>query len=437
MLALVCALAAIAAVLLSSGSTYVLHAEFTDAGQLVSGDLVTVAGHRVGSIGPIRLTNNGLADVELDISDGNVVPLRQGTLATIGQLSLTGVANRFVALTPGAGAPIPSGGVLPPAQTRGIVDLDSLIDSFTPPVRSALQQLFRDGAYLVSGSSPSQYDRLLLYLDPALSQSAALGAQVLADRTALQQLIAATARVSIALARPSTSLGGAVSNTAATLNQIASERGALADSLARSPATLSLATAVLGRTDRTLAVLDPALKALQPVVPRLGNLLSALAPATAEAVPTVAGIQALVPGARTALAKLPAVARVAVPAVRSLTAALRGAQPMLSAFRVYTPDVVAGLLGGLGGSGGGAYDANGHYVKSFATIEGPPSALKGVLGLLGGFVPVGPLKGARVSLLSRCPGGGGAPAADGSSPWANPDVAPGIRPICNPADDQR
>ena len=88
------------------------------------------------------------------------------------------MANRFVGLTPGAGAPIPSGGTLPATQTRGIVDLDVVLDSLTPSVRSELQQLLKSGAYLSRGRRRRRSTAPSAYLNPALSQTTALGAEV-------------------------------------------------------------------------------------------------------------------------------------------------------------------------------------------------------------------------------------------------------------------
>ena len=437
-LALILAVGALAILLTSTGPTYVLHAQFYDAGQLVPGDLVTVAGHDVGSVGHISLTRNGLADIELDIDDSRITPLRRGTMATIGQTSLTGAANRLVVLNPGVGPAMPSGSTLPTTQTRGIVDLDTLLDSFTPRVRASVEGLLRAGAYLVSQPTASQFNHAIAYANPAFSQSTQLEDELVANRTALSRLVSATARFSTALAAGSQQLSGAVHQTARALTEVASERSALSDAISRAPQTLSQATRVLGHVRGTLTLLDPVLVNLRPVATRTGKLLRLVLPAVANELPTIRGLENLLPGAEAALEEFPGVERLAAPAIRSLTTVLRAIAPSLAEFRPYSPDVVGGFFNGVGGATSGPYDANGHYLHGELTVQGGGSSLTGLLNLLGPLTgKIGPFHGARTGLLAPCPGGGAPPAADRSNPWIHPDLLPGTPPLCKSANDQR
>jgi phospholipid/cholesterol/gamma-HCH transport system substrate-binding protein len=436
--ALVIAAAAVLIVLMSSSSTYVLHAQFYDAGQLVKGDRVTVAGHQVGTVGGVSLARDGLADVELDISQSGLTPVRRGTIATVGQLSLTGVANRFVSLQPGPGAPISTGGTLPVGQTRGIVDLDVMLDALTPRIRLQLQQILKSGAYLVSAPGAKQFNQAVPYFNPALSQTTALSSEVVADRFAVQRLLTSSAQIVQALAARNGDLAGAVTNTAGALREVASERQSLQDSLVRAPAVLAQARHVLADTSRALPTLDTTLVRLRPLAPRVATLLRRVAPAVRNAVPTLSGVQALLPSARRALERFPAIEKLATPAVRSLAEALPPITPILSALRPYIPDAVGGFFNGVGGASAAGYDANGHYLKASLVAQGGGSSLSGLLNLLGATTgSLGPFNGGRTRLLAPCPGGGAPPSADRSGPWTKPDVLPGVGNVCNPAEDQR
>jgi len=424
--------------LVGGGSTYVVHAEFSDAGQLVAGDLVTISGHEVGTVGSISLTGNGLASIELDISDNSVTPLTSGTIARIGQLSLTGVANRFVALTPRPGRPIPSGGTLPATQTSGIVDLDIVLDSLTPRVRSSLQNIISTGAYVFSGKTPAQANQTFRYLDPAFSQAAALSREIVSDKFALQRLVSSSAAVSSALAARTSDLGGAVSNTAVVLGQLAAERSAVSDSLARAPGVLTQSTGVLRDARTALGTLNPALSDLTPVALRITKLLDKVTPVARDAGPTITGVSKLVPSAEKALKQLPAVERKATPSVNSLAKALPPITPILSGFRPYIPDVVAGFFNPFGGTDGQGYDANGHYIRIAPLFTGTNTGLAGILNVLGNVVgSLSPLTGQRTGLLRRCPGGATTAATAGGNPWTTPDVLASAGTLCNPADDQR
>jgi phospholipid/cholesterol/gamma-HCH transport system substrate-binding protein len=310
-----------------------------------------------------------------------------------------------------------------------------VLDALNPRVRASLQQILKTGAYFVQGSTPTDLRALAAYLNPALSQTAQLAAQIAGNNYALDDLVARAAQISTALAAHTPQLQGAVTSTATTLREIAARRSALEDAVARAPGVLAQSTGVLRDAGHALRFVDPMLSELAPVAPQIARLLRVVGPAAQNAIPTIAGVQALVPGARAALRELPAVARLAIPSIRSLTAALKPALPILAGFRAYVPEVVAGFFEGFGGSEGGYYDANGHYARVAPVFTGSPTGVQGALSVLGKLTGALPqLSGYRTGVLARCPGSAVAPAAAGGNPWTAPDTVPNI---CNPTDSAK
>jgi phospholipid/cholesterol/gamma-HCH transport system substrate-binding protein len=408
------------------GGTYTIHAHFADAGQLVTGDLVEVGAGPVGTVDEIKLTDDGQADVVLKITDGRFTPLHRGTIAQIRAVGLASVANRFVELRPGpdSGAKIDSGGSLSTAETRGIVDLDVLLDELDPKTRADLQTILKNGADAFS--LPKAANRGFAYLNPALSQTALLGQEVVHDQASLQNLIASSARVVDTLAARQSDLEQGVANTAATLRTVAGENGALQDSLGRAPAVLAQTTSTLRSLRGTLRFVNPALHAARPVAPRLATLLRQAVPVTNAVLPAISSLRAQLPALRQALAGLPKVAAGAVPAVKSATQSIADSAPIFATLRPYSADLAAGLFNGFGGSTSAPYDANGHYTR--ITAELGQGSGQGLLSLIPGLSSP-TLGGLRTGLQARCPGGAATPAADKSNPYV-PD-----RSICDPAND--
>src|SRR5919198_876958 len=142
---LVIAVAVIAVLMFSGGHGYTVDAEFQNAGQLVKGDQVKVAGTPVGSVKSVDVTNDGHAIVKFSIDEDEYSPLRQGTKAIVKQTSLSGIANRYIDLQlgPQDGAPIDSGGRLGPDQTETAVELDQVFDLLNGSTRRSLKGVIK------------------------------------------------------------------------------------------------------------------------------------------------------------------------------------------------------------------------------------------------------------------------------------------------------
>ena len=133
------AIVAVVVIVLSGGSDYKVKAVFQNASQIVNGDLVQVAGNPIGTVSDIALTPDGQAQLTLDITDKTYDPLHVGTIATVRQASLSGIANRYVDLRlgPGSGRQDPQTAARSARQyTNSAVDLDELFNTLDKPTRT-------------------------------------------------------------------------------------------------------------------------------------------------------------------------------------------------------------------------------------------------------------------------------------------------------------
>jgi phospholipid/cholesterol/gamma-HCH transport system substrate-binding protein len=431
---LVGALAVVLAVVLSSGSTYRIHAVFQDAGQLVKGDRVLVGGITIGKVTTITLDDHSRADVTLTITDKAFDPLHDGTRASIGSPSLSTEASRYVSLQPGVNSnpKLGSGSVIGTDRTEGIVDLDALFNTLDYETRSRLQQIVHGSAIQYGGGQAAAANRGLEYLSPALSQTQLLTGELVRDERAFEDFIVSSASVVSAIEPRDADLRDGITNAAALTERLAQSDKTIGELLDRAPPVLHQATGTLRDVDRALGDARPALRAAQPVAPRLARVLELAAPVSRHARPAIAGLAALLPDVRHALEGLPKLGSVGGKALDDATSTLHGAAPIVAEARPYVPDVVGGLINGFGGNVGAYYDANGRYAR--IAFELPPNFL-----VQGGSVlspPIAALlngglgNGLFVHPPNYCPGGSTIPPADKSAPFLDDSVSG----HCDPAE---
>lgn len=403
-------------------SDYTVVAKFQDAGQVVSGNQVRVAGATVGTVSGIELADDGQALLKLKITNEDYQPLHEGTRVILRNSSLSSIANRIMVVEPGPNnAPeIADGGEIEAEDTRSATDIDQVLNAIDTKGRQYLQTLVRGGATAFSGAE-KQTNLLLERLNPALTQTRRTIDELASDESALQQLVTSSAAVSSTLAENSGDLEQGLASTAVTLKATAAERGALRSVVQRAPAFLRRANETFADTRVLLREARPLLREVRPAAPRLATTLRLAEPLTREGVPLLRNVRATLPSLDDTLRRTPKLADQLLPVTAELSRALPTLKPILSEIRAYAPDLASGLLTGFGGKAGGYYDANGHYARIAPIING---ASFGALAqpLLGGLTDVlAPLLGTGLAApqtdqQERCPGAGAQTAPDGSNP---------------------
>lgn len=426
--ALVTAIVVVVLVLLGGRSSYTLRADFQDAGGLVTGDNVLMGPAKVGSVQAISLTPNGQAQVVMAINSG-AAPLHQGTVARIYEDSLSGIANKYVVLQPGASdAPaIPDDGVLSEQFTYSFVSLDQLFDALDPLTRAGLSGVIHGEATSIRGRA-AQAARTLQYLAPGLASTSNLTAELDRDEPAFDGLLVQGAQAMQALASRAQQLADLIRNANTTTGAIARESVALQQTLALLPGTLNRATGTFAGLRSTLNALDPLVAKSKVAVRRLEPFTASLRTFAQAAIPTIGALGDLIHNPAgtgdltTLLLETPKLASVAAAAFPRLVESMNDSQAQLDYLREYTPDVAAAL--GDIGQASAYYDANGHYVRVQPTFFafGLDSSNQ-----LTARPPSDRYQGLQM-VHGRCPGGAVQPAPDGSAPHSVPGCQPESTP---------
>jgi phospholipid/cholesterol/gamma-HCH transport system substrate-binding protein len=396
---------------------------FQNAGQLVTDDDVQVGGRRVGSIRAIELTEDNQAAIKVVVEEP-YAPLREGTQAVIRLTSLSGVANRYVALTPAPGdaEELDEGATITAESTTDVVDLDQIFNTLDEETRGDLAGVIKGFATQYEGKG-EQAGQSAKYFNPLLSSSRRLVQQVTEDEAALTEFLVNSSRAVSTIAERRDDLADLVGNANATAAAIGEENAALARALGLLPTTLRRANTTFVNLRATLDDLDVLVAESKPATKDLAPFLRELRPLVAAARPTIRDLRTAVrrPGADNDLVeatrKMPSLQRAATPSFRSSRQALVKAQPVLEFARPYTPDFIGWVRDF--GQGASNYDANGHFARiqpmfnAFSFADNPAG------GLLTPIPPANRLDGLETGVMKRCPGAATQRPADGSAPFTD------------------
>jgi phospholipid/cholesterol/gamma-HCH transport system substrate-binding protein len=403
----------------SGGTEYTLM--FESAGQLVPDNDVQVGGRRVGSVKSIELSPDNQAAIKVTVEEP-YAPLREGTKATIRLTSLSGIANRYIALTPApeSAKELEEGATLTTASTTPVVDLDQLFNTLDAKTRGDLQDVIKGFAAQFRGKG-GEAGEATKYFNPFLSTSRRLVGELTEDEDSLVRFLVDSGRLVTALAEKRDDLSDLVGNTNATARAIGQENVALARALGLLPTTLRRANTTFVNLRATLGDLDVLVAESKPATRDLAPFLRELRPLVADSRPTIRDLRTLIRrdgrdnDLVEATRKLPALQRVATPAFDNSREALVKLQPVLEFLRPYSPEFVGWLRDF--GQGASNYDANGHYARiqpifnAFNFNDNPAG------GVLTPIPPSQRFDGLETNQLRRCPGAASQPNSDGSAPW--------------------
>jgi phospholipid/cholesterol/gamma-HCH transport system substrate-binding protein len=433
--ALAVAVIALAVVYFSGNGGHKYTLVFQNASQLVPDNEVLIGGSPVGSVESIELSDDNLAEVNVEVSQ----ELHEGTTAVVRATSLSGVANHYVSISPGPNSnpALDEGAELGLASTTTPIDIDQFFNTFPPPVRKGLSDFIKGNSAIYAGVGPEANDAFK-YFGPALNRVDAFVKELNADQNLFERFIVSSAKLATTVAGRGEDLSGAISNANTAFSAIATQNVAFDRTLRRLPPVLRQSNTTFVNLRAALDDLEPLIDTAKPATKNLAPFLAELHPVLSKFIPVTRNLRLSVsrPGkandAGELLAALPTVQQRASKAFPHAEEAVAAFQPNLNFFRAYTPDLFNGF--GKLGQLAGYYDGNGHYVRAATAAQNLFSYNAGSLEPITKAQQFDAF-GSSAPVHRRCPGGAAQPAPDGSSPFVDPPSSGSISSSeCNPAD---
>ncbi|HZJ28351.1 MAG TPA: MlaD family protein, partial [Solirubrobacterales bacterium] len=267
--------------LLSRGNGHTYDLLFESGGQLVGGNLVMVGGHPVGAIDNISLTDDNQARIQVTVDQ----ELHEGSTAVIRATSLSGVANRYISVSPGPNSKpeIPENGTISSINTTSPVDLDQLFNTFTPRMRRAFSDFIKGNAGIWEDTG-RRARTSLKYFAPALNQTTLWLREFNSDERMFSRFITNSAALASTVASRDDQLTSALNNANRSFGAIASENESLSRALQALPPTMRQANTTFVNLRAAFDDLDPLVAASKPATENLAPFLRDLQPVLSRGV---------------------------------------------------------------------------------------------------------------------------------------------------------
>jgi virulence factor Mce-like protein len=270
-------------------STFRVDAVFDTAKGIIPGQLVKIAGARVGSIDDVSLTPDYKARISLNV-DSRFAPFRTDSSCQIKPEGLT--AENFVQCDPGS----PNGQVLrgrgghpptvPVEHTAIPVNLTDLFNIGSVPVRERLRIVVDELGIGLAGRG-EEVNAIIRRANPTLAEARRAIAILNRQRRDVTAAVDATDTIVAELASRRGQVQTFVDRAARVTQRTADRRSELADAIRRLPGLLAVAQPALQRLDELAVNGTPVINDLHASAPSFNRLTADLRPFARAAVPAL------------------------------------------------------------------------------------------------------------------------------------------------------